>query len=150
MTPPITPFTPPWQQHHILAGAATSSPPSPASMYTRRTSLAHSSYSTPSTTRGPASKRSTASLRARNLAGSIIRTSGRIRQRTWSVTLDQMPDGGLKPTGLIAMDGSNLFIPHGKILLTSCLQSRNLTQQDLVSISDLHQLMVRARPVLQD
>ena len=40
-----------------------------------------------------------------------MRGSTHTRQRTWSVTLDEVPGGGIKATGLVADDGT--FIAHG-------------------------------------
>lgn len=107
MTPQQAPFTPPWANHHPFSHARL--PPIPTSPSTptnsRRFSIAHSATSTP----GFDSRRSSISHRG---TGNPFRTPKHLRQRTWSVTLDQTPDG-LKATGLIATDGSNMFIPHG-------------------------------------
>ncbi|WWD15889.1 hypothetical protein CI109_100313 [Kwoniella shandongensis] len=88
-SPPPLNYTPPWAAHNIFAagippegyGDASMVPSTPASVLRR---LSRSSMGSP---------------------------AGQGRPRTWSLTVGETPDGEIRPTGLVADDGT--VIQHG-------------------------------------
>ncbi|KAK8869837.1 hypothetical protein IAR55_000405 [Kwoniella newhampshirensis] len=85
-TPPPISYTPPWAAHNMFAGMPEG--------YVDRTIVT----TTPVSAGRRMSKTSSSSLNGR-------------RQRNWCVTVGESPDGGIRPTGLVADDGT--FIQHG-------------------------------------
>ncbi|WVF72122.1 hypothetical protein IAT40_006934 [Kwoniella sp. CBS 6097] len=89
-TPPPINYTPPWAAHNIFAGAG----------YIPEGHVDRSPLSSPVTPRSMGGRMSRASM-----------SSLYARQRSWSLTVGESPDGELRPTGLVADDGT--FIQHG-------------------------------------
>ncbi|WVQ98700.1 hypothetical protein IAU59_005831 [Kwoniella sp. CBS 9459] len=89
-TPPPINYTPPWASHNIFAGAG----------YIAEGHVDHSPLSSPVTPQSMGRRMSRASM-----------SNIHARQRTWSLTVGESPDGELRPTGLVADDGT--VIQHG-------------------------------------
>ncbi|OCF45496.1 hypothetical protein I317_00744 [Kwoniella heveanensis CBS 569] len=89
-TPPAISYAPPWASHNIFAGAG----------YIPEGHVDHSPMSSPVTPQSMRRRMSRASM-----------SSLHARQRTWSLTVGESPDGELRPTGLVADDGT--VIQHG-------------------------------------
>lgn len=116
---PDLPLSPPWYSpgHFALAGSPISPPP--ALERTRH--------------RSNSSKASPNSLRA----------TMHCRQRTWSVTIDDAPGGGIHTTGIVADDGTH--IAHGRSRAHN--RSKLMCNKVLANISDLPQIGDQDRTV---
>jgi len=103
-TPPLGSFTPPWTEHdHFLRQQDL--PLSPAGTIGVG-SVAHGS---PSPRHMTEHSRQWSNSSRTSL--SSLKAGTHTRHRTWSVTVDEIPGGGIKATGLMADDGT--YILHG-------------------------------------
>lgn len=112
-TPPALSYTPPWAGHNMFA--ALPSPMTPITPLVPDTTGRHirtesgpmpmsreGTPTTPNFARAALGRRSLGSFRGGSHA----------RQRTWSVTVENSPEGELRTTGLVADDGT--YIQHGE------------------------------------
>lgn len=139
-TPPLS-HIPPWASHNPYAGPMSPiTPVTPALPFLPEVDEPHirrgsviSSSSSPFNSMG---KKVGANVKCRsslsNLHGAMSSTSTassmHSRQRTWSVTVGNTPDGDLVPIGLVADDGT--VIQHG-----ACTHCRSWYERILVDVS---------------